>query len=656
MNLMKFEQSRASKRAPTVPLQTLYDSLENIRHELDEMQSICNADLMRVFPNRRLIFAGIYSPHKRKQQTAITAGLGSRSRIGECKGDSIMGNQAGESEISKYVMTKEEMANQDARHSAANEAWAPAPSSAGQRMWDVTKEGVEKIPQGFVNSLDYHNILPNVGMGFAIGAGTRLLLAESGPVAKVAGTLLGAYFIGKPLVETYSHAYTAQTMADMHQASDIFGNAIGGLPVAMVEGGIGARLGAGAMGKVLSTRAAQPFVEWKANQYAKLDARFDNAYASAHNFAFENFGIGRPVMKAATVSSIIPPYLLEELAKRNPNNPAYLETIKKTQAMGRVQPNTSRVAGDVTEGTGAREVYDAKGQETNGVKVRSEGQAKIGDVEVDNVYDYTGDVRDYYKVRHNRNSIDGKGMNMRSTVNYGQNYENAFWNGERMTYGRPGADSPFKTFVLRDVTGHEITHGVTEFESNLVYRGQPGALNESHSDVFGALITQRALGQKAADANWLVGDGIWKENVKGRALRDMQNPGTAYDDPMLGKDPQPAHMKDYVNTRRDNGGVHLNSGIPNKAFVLFAKEMGGLAYEKPGEIWYKARALAGDQPSFAQFAYYTIEAAKQLGYNEAVPKLQKAWDGVGITPNKTAVETTPPVVAPEQDHKRVPQT
>lgn len=562
-----------------------------------------------------------------------------------------MGTQ--ETDISKYVMTKEEMANQDARHQIATEAWAPAPSSAGQRMWDVTKEGVEKIPQGFMNSLAPENILPNVGMGVAIGAGTRLLLAEGGPTAKVAGYLLGAYFLGKPMVETYSKAYTAQTMGDMHEASDIFGNAIGGLPVAMVEGGIGARIGSGAMGRILSTRAAQPFVDWKTGQYAKLDAKLDAGYANVHNFAFENFGVGRPVMKAATVHSIIPPYLLEELAKRNSSNPAWMETIKKTQAMGRsTPPEIQKAVGEnAAEGTGAREVYDAKGQESNGVKVRSEGGKKTGDIEADNVYDYTGDVRSYYKDVHGRNSIDGKGMTMRSTVNYGQNFENAFWNGERMTYGRPGQESPFKTFVLRDVTGHEITHGVTEFESNLVYRGQPGALNESHSDVFGALITQRALGQKAADASWLVGEGIWKENVNGKALRNMERPGTAYDDVNIGKDPQPAHMKDYLNTRRDNGGVHLNSGIPNRAFVLFAKDMGGFAYEKPAEIWYKARSLAGDQPSFGQFAYYTVEAAKQLGYNDAVPKLQKAWDGVGITPNKTAVDPTPPVVAPEQDHK-----
>jgi len=237
-------------------------------------------------------------------------------------------------------------------------------------------------------------------------------------------------------------------------------------------------------------------------------------------------------------------------------------------------------------------------------------------------------VRDFYKDVFNRNSIDGKGMNLSSTVNYGDNYENAFWDGTQMTYGKPGADSPFKTFVLRDVTGHEMTHGVTQFESDLQYHGQPGALNESLSDVFGALVDQKAQGQTADQASWLVGGGIWKDGIKGRALRDMLNPGTAYDDPKIGTDPQPANMKSFINTTRDNGGVHLNSGIP------------GNAWEAPGKIWYQARANAGSEPSFANFAYQTIQAAKQLGFTSDLPKLQKAWDAVGVKPSAAHASPT----------------
>jgi Zn-dependent metalloprotease len=168
-------------------------------------------------------------------------------------------------------------------------------------------------------------------------------------------------------------------------------------------------------------------------------------------------------------------------------------------------------------------------------------------------------------------------------------------------------------------------------------------LNESFSDVFGELIEQRANKQLAKDAEWVVGNGIWKDTIKGRGLRDMLHPGTAYDDPAVGKDPQPAHMKDYKKMSGDNGGVHYNSGIPNKAFATFAIAVGGYAWEKPGEIWYAARKAAGNNPSFAQFAYHTIESAKKLGHAELVPALEKAWDDVGVKPSATATDTDTPV-------------
>src|SRR5699024_6933438 len=113
-----------------------------------------------------------------------------------------------------------------------------------------------------------------------------------------------------------------------------------------------------------------------------------------------------------------------------------------------------------------------------------------------------------------------------------------------------------------------------------------GALNESLSDVFGSLIKQYTLGQTAADADWLIGTGLLAPRVTGKALRSMKEPGTAYDDDVLGKDPQPSTMDGYVNTGRDNGGVHINSGIPNRAFYLVATALGGNAWERAGQIWY----------------------------------------------------------------------
>ncbi|SQI22331.1 Extracellular minor metalloprotease precursor [Salmonella enterica subsp. arizonae] len=118
-----------------------------------------------------------------------------------------------------------------------------------------------------------------------------------------------------------------------------------------------------------------------------------------------------------------------------------------------------------------------------------------------------------------------------------------------------------------DVVAHELTHGVTETEAGLIYFGQSGALNESLSDVFGSLVKQFHLQQTAGQADWIIGEGLLAKGINGKGLRSMAAPGTAYDDPLLGKDPQPAHMQNFIKTREDNGGVHLNSGIPNRAFI-----------------------------------------------------------------------------------------
>ena len=344
--------------------------------------------------------------------------------------------------------------------------------------------------------------------------------------------------------------------------------------------------------------------------------------------------------------SSIPPYLLEEIGKRTGNE----EFTKAAKIAEDMQSNgtTFRPANQATQdGTGAREVYDAHAKnDLPGQKTRFEGEPATGNVEADQVYDYTGIVRDFYLKEYGRNSIDGAGMKFVSTVDYRQDpnktFNNAFWNGQQMAYGKPDDSSPFKTFVLLDVTGHEITHGVTEKEANLTYFGQAGALNESLSDVYGELIQQYSKHQTADQADWLVGGGIWKDGIKGRALRDMVNPGTAYDDPKLGKDPQPADMAHFVKTWKDNGGVHINSGIPNRAFATFAKEVGGYAWEDPGHIWFAARKNAGSNPSFASFAYETIEAAKALNHPGEVEKLQQAWATVGVEPKKGGIFEAPP--------------
>src|SRR5262249_49533152 len=152
--------------------------------------------------------------------------------------------------------------------------------------------------------------------------------------------------------------------------------------------------------------------------------------------------------------------------------------------------------------------------------------------------------------------------------------DNAFWDGRQMIYG-DGDGQQFLSFTRSvDVIGHEMTHGVTQHEAGLIYWGQTGALNESLSDVFGSMVKQYVNNQTADQADWLIGQGLFTPLVKGVAIRSLKAPGTAYGvpvpDPVLGKDDQPSHMSNYNHTLQDNGGVHINSGIPNNAFYRAA--------------------------------------------------------------------------------------
>ncbi|MBC7996295.1 MAG: M4 family metallopeptidase [Leptolyngbya sp.] len=526
--------------------------------------------------------------------------------------------------LSQYMQLQQ--IDEAQRHTARQESMS---DSAGQRMWDVTKDGVKAIPQGFRNSLNADHILPNVAIGFAIGAAAKLILPRTGPVGAIAGGALATYFVAAPVAEVYHGAYTAKNMDDMDKASKLLGDTVGGMPIMMVEAGVGAKIGSTVVGKALATETAAPFVKWKEGLFAKADNGLVRGIDTAKSATLNRLGVEH--IESGHRHGVVPPYILEQLALRDPLNPAYTNTLARTREL--MSRREFAPAKETTAVDGRIEVYDAQGKEVHpGVKKRVEGEKPIGDPEVDKAFEFTGDIRSYYKDVHGRNSIDGKGMKMSSTVNYGVNFENAFWDGTQMTYGKPGAKSPFRTFMLRNIAGHEVSHGVTQFEAGFVYRGQPGALNESLSDVFGALIEQRALKQSADKASWLVGDGIWKEGINGKALRDMRKPGTAYDDPAIGKDPQPAHMDQYIKTTSDNGGVHLNSGIPNRAFADFAVNVGGNAWEAPGLIWYEARANSGTSPTFAKFARETINAANKLGFKEHVPTLEKAWMDVGVKP------------------------
>ncbi|KAF5507928.1 Protease PrtS [Colletotrichum aenigma] len=285
-----------------------------------------------------------------------------------------------------------------------------------------------------------------------------------------------------------------------------------------------------------------------------------------------------------------------------------------------------------------RAIYDAKNtdneQELPGSVVRVEGQKETKDKAVNDAYDNVGEVLKMYREKFDWVSIDNKNMNVISSVHFGKKYENAFWDPERlqMVFGDGGEFLNNFTGTI-DVIGHELTHAVTEHTSPLDYQGMSGALNEHVSDVFGIMVKQIVEKETAEDADWLIGEGCIMPGVKGVALRSMKEPGTAYDDPRFGKDPQPNNFKDYVPTFEDNGGVHIYSGIPNKAFYLAAKGFGGFSYEKAGPIWWKTMQ-SGRIPArctFIQFADVTVEVAEELYGDEAGKIVRGAWNEVGVT-------------------------
>ncbi|MER6091147.1 M4 family metallopeptidase [Streptomyces bluensis] len=341
--------------------------------------------------------------------------------------------------------------------------------------------------------------------------------------------------------------------------------------------------------------------------------------------------------------TVVPPHVLDKLAQHE--DPALARPARRTlerDALERTHRRLTTVIGApaVAAPAGAeagkphRTVYDARhGTDLPGHKVRGESDDPGKDATVNRAYAGLGATFELFLKAYGRDSIDGNGLPLDATVHYDRDYNNAFWNGEQMVFG-DGDGEIFLDFTIPvDVIGHELAHGVTQYTANLTYFGQSGALNESVSDVFGALIKQYTLGQTAAEADWLIGAGLLAPRVTGTALRSMKAPGTAYDDDVLGKDPQPATMDDYVRTGRDNGGVHINSGIPNHAFYLAATALGGHAWERAGQIWYDV--LTGgelkEKAQFTDFAKLTGAAARaRYGEGDELRAVLKAWEQVGV--------------------------
>ncbi|GAB3738259.1 protealysin inhibitor emfourin [Microlunatus parietis] len=359
--------------------------------------------------------------------------------------------------------------------------------------------------------------------------------------------------------------------------------------------------------------------------------------------------------------SIVPPYLIARL--RHHPDAHVAESARRTldldTGVRRVRPTATpapdrRPAAAAEEAEAAapaaprphRVISDAEsGDVLPGRTVRSEGDPAVDDPAVNEAYEGLGTTWLLFQEAFGRDSLDNAGLPLRATVHYLQDWDNAQWDGQRMLFG-DGDGTVFNRFTLAlDVIAHELTHGVTQYTANLVYRGQSGALNESVSDVFGAMAKQFGAGQTADQADWLIGAGLFTDQVQGSALRSMIEPGTAYDDDVLGKDPQPGHLDDYITTDDDNGGVHLNSGIPNRAFALAATKIGGHSWEGAGPVWYDVLTGSEITPGtdFAGFARLTVAAAAQR-YGDGSDQhraVAEAWQQVGVVTTGTGPGSDP---------------
>ena len=363
----------------------------------------------------------------------------------------------------------------------------------------------------------------------------------------------------------------------------------------------------------------------------------------------KGFAMAAKYRSRCPIQCIIPPYMIDHMVEHGDEETRRrgIELITESSSIrGQrdVRASMPRVAArDLQIGRKQINIYDAQGQRDTASRVlrKTERDLDTGDQVVDETYRGLDAAYEFFFQRFKRTSFDNRGLLIDATVNFGQNFGNAFWDGEKLLFGN-GNGRYFNRFsIARDIIAHEFTHGVIQHSAKLAYHHQSGALNESLADVFGILVKHFSEGITVSesdpendDSKWLVGAGILTPSVSGRALRSMLKPGTAYQDPVLGVDPQPNHMSEYKNTDVDKGGVHINSGIPNRAFALTARAISGKAWETPGEIWYQAMLELKSDAQFDDFANATERrAGEKFGFDsKEYHAVAAAWSEVGVKP------------------------
>lgn len=247
---------------------------------------------------------------------------------------------------------------------------------------------------------------------------------------------------------------------------------------------------------------------------------------------------------------------------------------------------------------------------------------------------------DFFHNKFDLESYDNENAPIDVHINFGDKYNNAFWDGKRMVFGN-GDGKYFNTFLTQNVFTHEFAHAITEFKCGLKYENQSGALNEHYSDVFAVCNDHISLRQKPSAATWVIGEGVFNTKlINAKGLRTFKNE-LAYDDKLIGKDPQPKHMKDYKNLpntdKGDWGGVHINSGIPNRAFYEFCMlaetELGdervNYSWNAPLQVWFNTYPRVKPDHTFREFALDTISVCKRI-HPQLQNQIKKAWQIVGI--------------------------